>query len=221
MIEVFASFECKTNTFFVAVDLMDAYTKETSISLSTKSIHLIGITAMLLATKMEEISPFKVKMVAEKIAHGKLTKSQIVDCETEFLRCLDFRLFKNPSLFIFVELVLVRLNFHFSDLWNELYRVVTYITKMAMFELDILGKYSIQYVACGCVYLCFKIMEQAKSDFHVKIYLEEMKNIFELNEVEFYNTAEELLKLAKNFETEFFYAKNLLKYDSFSLEKNV
>lgn len=221
MIEVLSSFECVTNTFFIAVDLMDAYLTWSPNAFEPRSIHLIGITSMLLASKIEEITPFKVCIAVEKMAHGKLTAKEIVLCETDMIQTLDYRVMGNSSLFVFAEMVLVRLNFHCTLLWDDVIKVVTYITKMVMHDYEVLRRYQLEYLGCGCVYLCFKIIEQARDDFNVKLYLDEMKRAFGLDEVVFYNAAEDLLSLAKDFEAVFTFAKNLLKYDSFSLERAV
>lgn len=220
MIEVLSSFECEPNTFFIAVDLMDSYLTYVAQPLEPKAIHVVGITSMVLASKVEEITPFKIATAVEKMAHGKLTAKEIVKCETDILETLDFRVMGNSSLFVFAEMVLVRLSFHQTSLWPDVLKVVTYITKMAMHDYDVLRRYQVEYLGCGCVYLCFKIIEQARPDFNVKKYLDEMKRTFGLDEVIFYNAAEDLLALAKGFESTFGFAKNLLKYDSFSLERS-
>lgn len=219
MIEVLSSFDCDVNTFFIAVDLMDAFLTYAPSPLEPKAIHIIGITSMVLASKVEEITPFKIATAVEKMAHGKLTAQEIVLFETQILETLDFRVMGNSSLFIFAEMLLVRLSFHSSSLWPDLLKVVTYITKMVMHDYDVLRRYQLEYLGCGCVYLCFKIIEQARPEFPVKRHLDEMKRTFGLDEVTFYNVAEDLLALAKNFETTYGFAKNLLKYDSFSLER--
>lgn len=72
MIEVLSSFNCTTNTFFVSLDIMDTYLVKTRRVLEIKQIHLIGVTAMLLASKQEEIIPFKVNTIVEKMTHGKI-----------------------------------------------------------------------------------------------------------------------------------------------------
>lgn len=219
MIEVLSSFECTSNTFFVAVDMMDTYLALAEETFEPKKIHLIGVTSMLLASKIEEITPFKVTLVVEKVAHGKVSAKEIVRCETEIITTLNFKVMNNSSLYVFIEMILVRLQFHASPMWKDILKVVTYITKMTMHDYEILTKYPLEYLACGCVYLCFKIIEQANETFSVRSYLEEMKKIFCLEEFTFYNASEDLLRLAKGFEKEYAFAKNLLKYDAFSLEK--
>jgi hypothetical protein len=219
MIEVLSSFNCTTNTYFVAIDIMDSYLTSSTRCFETKDIHLIGVTSMLLASKMEEIIPFKVSTVVEKMTHGKMQAKEIVKCEESILKILDFELLSTPSLFIFIEMLIVKLNFHSTPFFKDIMKVVTYISKMIMHDYSILIKYPLKYIASSCLYISFKIIEQISKDFRTKVYVEKIKIALTLNEQIFYNASETMLALAKNFEKSFPFAKNLLKFDSFSLEK--
>lgn len=219
MIEVLSSFNCTANTFFVAIDIMDSFLNKSTRVLETKDIHLIGVTCMLLASKMEEVIPFKVSTVIEKMTHGKLKAKEIVDCETEILTTLNFKLLEQPSIFVFTEFLLVKLGFHDNPLTDDINKVITYITKMLIHDYSLITRYPLKYLAASCVYICFKIIEQVHRDFKTKAYVEKLKIMLDLNEQTFYASSEMLLSLAKTFEKSFPYAKNLLKFDSFSLEK--
>ncbi len=221
MIEVLSSFNCTKNTFFVSIDIMDKYLTLTNSSFETKDIHLVGVTSMLLASKMEEIVPFKVSTVIEKMTHGKIQAKEVVRCEEDILKTLNFELLSSPSLFIFVEFLMVKLNFHVSSFYKDITKVITYITKMVMHDYSTLIRFPLKYIACSCLYICFKIIEQINSNFKTKYYVEKMKEILSLNEQTFYSSSEVMLSLAKRFERTFPFAKNLLKFDSFSLERNL
>ena len=220
MIEVLSSFNCTTNTFFVAIDIMDTYFAKSPRIFDTKDIHMIGVTSMLLASKMEEIIPFKVSTVVEKMTHGKMKAKDVVECETDILMALNFKLLEQPSIFIFVEFLLVKLGFHDNPLNDDINKVVTYISKMLMHDYSLITKYSLKYLAASCIYICFKIIEQVNPDFKTKACVEKLKVMLDLNEQTFYASSENLLALAKTFEKTFPYAKNLLKFDSFSLDKD-
>lgn len=220
MIEVLSSFNCAKNTFFVAIDIMDSYLSRTTASFETKDIHLIGVTSMLLASKMEEIVPFKVSTVIDKMTHGKIQAREVVRCEEDILHTLNFELLGSPSLFIFVEFLTAKLGFHASPFQRDITKVVTYITKMLMHDYQTLIKFPLKYLACSSLYICFKIIEQINAGFKTKQYVERMKEMLGLNEQTFYSSSEVMLSLAKRFEKTFPFAKNLLKFDSFSLEKN-
>jgi len=220
MIEVLCSFNCTPNTYFVAIDIMDSYLARTSRTLETKDIHLVGVTCMLLASKMEEIIPFKVSTVVEKMTHGKMKAKEVVECETDILSTLNFKLLETPSIFVFVEFLLVKLGFHDHEQSEDVNKVVTYITKMLMHDYGLISKYPLKYLAASCIYICFKIIEQVNRDFKTKSFVEKLKLMLDLNEQTFYASSESLLTLAKSFEKSYPYAKNLLKFDSFSLDKD-
>jgi cyclin B len=219
MIEVLSSFNCTTNTFFVSIDILDNYLTCATRCFETKDIHLIGVTAMLLASKMEEIIPFKVSTVVDKMTHGKMQAKDVVRCEENILKTFNYDLLSSPSLFVFIETLVVKLNFHTTPYFKDIMKVVTYVSKMMMHDYALLTKYPLKYLACSCLYICFKIIEQINRDFKTKAYVEKMKTALCLNEQIFYNASETMLNLAKNFEKLYPFAKNLLKFDSFSLEK--
>ena len=221
MIEVLSSFNCSKNTFFVSIDIMDKYLTVSTSTFEVKDIHLIGVSSMLLASKMEEIIPFKVTTVIEKMTHGKMKAKEIVKCEEDILKTLNFELLSSPSLYVFVEFLIVKLNFHTSPYYKDIVKVMTYITKMLMHDYQSLIKFPLKYLACSSLYICFKIIEQINVGFKTKFYVEKMKDFISLNEQTFYSSSEMSLSLAKKFERAFPLAKNLLKFDSFSLEKNI
>ena len=108
MIEVLSSFNCTTNTFFVSVDILDNYLARSNKIFETKNIHLIGVTSMLIASKMEEIIPFKISTVVEKMTHDKMSRKKIVKCEESILEAFNYNMLAPNSLFVFIELVIVK-----------------------------------------------------------------------------------------------------------------
>lgn len=217
MIEVLCSFNCTENTFFVAVDIMDAYLTKTNKEMKVDQVHLLGVTSMLLASKMEEIIPFKISTVVEKMAHGKIDFRTVKSFETEILFTLDFKLLDSPSLFIFTEFLLTKLYLHERKDYKEIRSVIVYITKMVMHDLEILRSFSLKYISASCIYICFKIIEQVSSSIETKKLITKAKTLLDLEEKTFFESSELILKLAKNFEKKFSFAKNLLKFNSFSL----
>ncbi len=73
MVEVMSAYKCKEQTFFCAVSIMDQYMSKSLKKLEVNELHEIGITAMWMATKYEEIYPIRLKTMQDKIAHGKST----------------------------------------------------------------------------------------------------------------------------------------------------
>lgn len=219
MIEVLSSFNCGLNTFFVAIDIMDGFLEKCARRIDAKDIHLIGVTAMLVASKLEEIIPFKVTTVVEKMTHNKLRARDIVDCELEILSALGFNFLGASPLFVVIELLFVKLGLYQLEVTPDLLKVITYISKMVMHDYALLTRFPARYIAASCVYICFKIVEQVNREFRTKLYVDKIKAVLELDDGFFYKSSEVVLNLAKNFETAFPFAKNLQKFDAFTLEE--
>ena len=71
MVEVLTTFKMSEQTFFVSVSLLDRFFKKVKKSLPSSELHLTGMTAMLLASKYEDITPLMMRTIINKIGHGK------------------------------------------------------------------------------------------------------------------------------------------------------
>lgn len=90
---------------------------------------------------------------------------------------------------------------------------------MVMHDYELLTKFPMKYLGASSIYICLKIMEQIQDQTQTKQIVEKLKMLLNLEEQKFYNSSELVLSLAKNFERKFSFSKNLIKFDSFSLEK--
>jgi len=90
MVEVTAQFECATQTYFLAVTVMDMFFTRYSKSLPSSELHVVGVTAMFIASKVEDVYPLRLKLVHERIANMTLSETKIKATEIAILRSLDF-----------------------------------------------------------------------------------------------------------------------------------
>ena len=92
MVEVTTSFKCTTRTYFLAVAIFDAYLRKNQgvKKMENNQIHAIGVSAMYLSSKYEDIYPLHSKVVSEKISHGGFSQKQILEREAEMLKLFDF-----------------------------------------------------------------------------------------------------------------------------------
>lgn len=60
--------------------------------LSNKDVHGIGVTAMYLASKYEDIFPLHSKIVSEKIAHKAISAKEILKKEKDFLALFNYEI---------------------------------------------------------------------------------------------------------------------------------
>jgi len=122
MIEVFTNYKCEDSTFFIAVNIMDKYLKESEKTrvLQPGELHLIGVTSMFIASKYQDIYPLRLRTVHEKIAHKKLSTADIKAKEEEITKSLNYVICKTTQwefVSIFIEDLFYNVgnNFYISD----------------------------------------------------------------------------------------------------------
>lgn len=90
---------------------------------------------------------------------------------------------------------------------------------MIMHDYELLRKYSLKYLSASTVYISLKIIEQIKQNVMIQETVDKLKRLLMLSEDTFYASSEDILNLAKNFESKYPQAKNLAKFDSFQIDK--
>lgn len=95
MLEVSSRFNLKAQTVFLAVSLLDAYTRHNIIQRTR--YQLLGVTVLFTASKFEEIRPPCLKDFVY-ICDRSVTKEEILQQEKLLLETTDFRLFRASAL---------------------------------------------------------------------------------------------------------------------------
>ena len=102
MEEVLRIFCCPTETFFLAVNVMDRYLENSKEGLVLSDLHEIGIAWMFIASKYQEVEPLTLDLMIKKVSHGKITQQLLLKRERKILMTLKFKLAK-PSVWTFIE----------------------------------------------------------------------------------------------------------------------
>lgn len=90
MVEVFCTYDCSYTTMFTAVQIYDSFLNLFKVQLSDKDVHLIGCTAMFMASKYQDIRMIDLRRLTENIAHGNFSEIDIERCETVILDTIGF-----------------------------------------------------------------------------------------------------------------------------------
>lgn len=77
-------------TLYVTIHIIDRYLSKVVIKKS--QLHLLGVTAVLIATKYEEIYPPDLKELLN-VSENKFTKTEVLKMEYDVLCALEFNLF--------------------------------------------------------------------------------------------------------------------------------
>lgn len=87
LVDVHLKFKLLPETLFLTVNLIDRYLSVKSVQRS--KLQLVGVSAMLITTKYEEIYPPTVKDFVY-ITDNAYSKEEVLDMESDVLSTLDF-----------------------------------------------------------------------------------------------------------------------------------
>jgi len=159
LIDVHLKFKLLPETFYLTINIIDRY-----LGLSTvtrQKLQLVGVSAMLIASKYEEIYPPEVKDF-EYVTDRAYTREEILDMEGKIISCLNFNL-TTPSSFRFLERYSRVAGFD-----EKSFHLARYLTELASVEYKML-KYNPSTLACSAIYLVNKIQKkEGWSDLLVK-----------------------------------------------------
>ena len=128
---------------------------------------------MFLAAKYEEIYPFKMRHVYEKIGHKKLSKKSVRDQEAKICNILQFNLSAVTAFdFTMNALTLIQAEklFSKSDM-KQLLKICVYISKMCLYDYDMVKSTSNLLQGLGVLYVALKIMELNYKSFPIRKYV--------------------------------------------------
>lgn len=136
MVEVCSSFRCSDRTYFLAVSIFDKYLSliKGKKIIKNPEVHAIGITAMYLASKYEDVLPINSFIAFEKISHKSIPQQDILNQEKDFLRCFDFdlELVTSYDFHMFIFEITKSL---MGDLSEEEYRLLAKVEELSLLLL--------------------------------------------------------------------------------------
>ncbi len=74
MIEVLSVYKSDSTTFFLAVYILDKYISKVNVTIRSEEIHLLGMTAMFIASKFEDVIPIRINSMVTKIGHNTFSE---------------------------------------------------------------------------------------------------------------------------------------------------
>ena len=162
IIDVHYKFGFTDETLYMTVLIIDRYISYKPIS--KMKFQLLGITALLLSCKHEEISLPKIEYFIY-ITDNAYTKKEVCDMENDVLDILNFELL-HPSPIKFYEYMALKFDFD-----KKKFLLGKYLMETFMVDLNYV-KYRASVIACSCVYIVMKYfkMENYKEAYDKKYY---------------------------------------------------
>mmetsp|Transcript_22161 Transcript_22161/g.76012 ORF Transcript_22161/g.76012 Transcript_22161/m.76012 type:complete len:389 (-) Transcript_22161:222-1388(-) len=148
LVEVHLKYKLKVETLYLTVNLIDRYLEVQQVA--QKRLQLVGVTAMLIAAKFEEIYPPEVKDFVY-ISAEAYTKDDILDMEVRMLTKLQFVLC-SPTVAPFMERY-ARIN----GCTEEHRHLMQYLLELTLPEVCMI-KYPPSHLAAAAVLLSNKLL---------------------------------------------------------------
>ena len=117
LVEVHIKFNLLTETLFITINLIDKYLSKKNIH--RKYLQLLGITALLIACKYEEIYPPEIKELI-LMTDNAYNKEQVLQMENEILKAVNFNV-TFPTSLKFLEIFKNKLNLEEKNYHRCLY----------------------------------------------------------------------------------------------------
>lgn len=159
LVDVHLKFKLLPETLFLTVNLIDRYLSR-NIILRTK-LQLIGVTAMLIACKYEEIYAPEVRDFVY-ITDQAYTKEEILKMENEMLRSLEFNI-TTPSAFRFLEIYS-----NFLNLDEHSFMFCRYLIELFLVDHRT-NKFNPSLLSAGAIYITLKITKKNEFDLVTKL----------------------------------------------------
>ena len=161
LVDVNLKFKLLPQTLFISVNLVDRYLSSRNVS--RQQLQLLGVTALMIVSKYEEIYPPLIKDYVA-VCDSAYSKEDILDMETRILQAVCFDL-TQTSAFTFLEHLQQRVK-----LEQRALVFARYILENAFLDLGSL-RYSNHELTAGSIFLVNKIFKKEgwRVDFETKV----------------------------------------------------
>lgn len=193
LIDVHLKYKLVPQTMYIAVNLIDRYLEKNQTN-RTK-LQLVGITAMFIACKYEEIYPPELKDFVY-ITDGAYVKTDVLRMENKMLASLNFDV-TFPTQWTLFETFRRKL-----DLDEKTFKLAWFLMELCLINYKTL-KYKMSQIAASAILIATKTMKVYKNDWFSKILGIDEKELEEcckeLYDFYQYNSSHNLQAIKKKF----------------------
>ena len=163
LIDVHLKYKLVPQTMYIAVNLIDKYLEKNETNRA--KLQLVGVTAMFIACKYEEIYPPDLKDFVY-ITDGAYVKQDVLDMEYKMLKSLEFNI-TFPTQWSIFEIYKKKL-----DLDDKTFKLAWFLMELCLIDYKIL-KFKMSYIAASAILIAIKTLGIYRNDFSSVIGIEE------------------------------------------------
>ena len=163
LIDVHLKYKLVPQTMYIAVNLIDRYLEKNETNRA--KLQLVGVTAMFIACKYEEIYPPDLKDFVY-ITDGAYVKQDVLDMEYKMLKSLEFNI-TFPTQWSIFEIYKKKL-----DLDDKTFKLAWFLMELCLIDYKIL-KFKMSYIAASAILIAIKTLGIYRSHFSSVIGIEE------------------------------------------------
>ena len=201
VIEVLGIFDQTPETIFRAVLLIDSYLDETEERHSIAELHLLGVSCMFTASKVEEVRPLKMRSVVEEICKFKFNRKQIAEKERLICSTLKFAL-NQPSLRTYGRSLLSLLDLP-KKVARPIRQYALLLQKMFLYSYDILSVFTFEQLAAFSLIISLKLYEHGKRNFSAQKAIRKLLSICQIEKAQILDNLNYLRDFASDFQGAF------------------
>ena len=193
LIDVHLKYKMVPQTMYISVNLIDRFL---SINETSRiKLQLVGVTAMFIASKYEEIYPPELKDFVY-ITDNAYVKSEVLDMESKMLICLNFDI-TFPTQWSFLEIFRKKLNLDIKT-----FNLAWFLMELSLINYKML-KFKLSQIAASSIFIAIKTLNfYNKVDFEKNTgYTENSirECVREINNFYIYNSTHSLQAIRKKF----------------------
>ncbi|CAI5734881.1 unnamed protein product [Peronospora destructor] len=151
LVEVHQRFELEAQTLYLTINYVDRYLAQ--VSVNSQRFQLVGVAALLIASKFEEIYPCDMEDLLY-ICERSYSKTDLVDCERDLLNVFKFNL-AVPSVSSFLGYFLE----HFEEDDKFIGQLANYFAECSLLDFTFGATYEPSIVASACLLAAYCYIE--------------------------------------------------------------
>jgi len=153
LVSVQQKYKLKAETLFLTVSLLDRYLEKKATA--RRNLQLVGVTALLIAAKFEEIHPPQISDLVY-VTDKAYTRDDIVKMEVTILTSLDFKICRPTPMQFFERYQVVN---ECTDTHRDL---AQYLLELTLADYNMI-KYSSSHLAAAALLLSNKLLKRQSS----------------------------------------------------------